>query len=56
LNEASYDLEEFDEPEKNMFRKMLDLLRPFFAGLGLLPFDLMLPIDDAGDNLPKDGS
>lgn len=39
-----------------MLRKMLDLLRPFFAGLGLLPVDLMLLTDDAGDILPRDGS
>lgn len=39
-----------------MFRKMLDLLRPFLAGCGLFPVDLMLPIDEAGVNLPNEGS
>lgn len=37
-----------------MLRKMLDLLRPFFAGCGLLP--MTLPVEDAGVNLPDDGS
>lgn len=39
-----------------MFRKMLDLLRPFLAGCGLFPIDLMLPIDEAGVILPKGNS
>ena len=39
-----------------MLRKILDLLRPFFAALGLLPVDLTLLTDDAGDILPSDGS
>lgn len=39
-----------------MLRRMFDLLRPFLAGWGLFPLDLMLLIDEAGVNLPDVGS
>lgn len=39
-----------------MLRKILDLLRPFLAGCGLFPLDLMLLIDEAGVNFPDDAS
>lgn len=39
-----------------MLRRMFDLLRPFLAGCGLFPIDLMLLTEEAGVNLPDVGS
>lgn len=51
----AYDLDELDDPEKKMLRRMFDLLRPFLAGCGLLPQDFTLLRDEAGVILPDDG-